>query len=102
MDGENNKIDKLNKFINDCIKIEKNIENIQNIKESIEKCNSKIIEIYFIPNNEDEIDEFINNIKSFGEIREEINYIKYYIVSSAISKFNPNNLKLYKLKLYIN
>ena len=76
MENENKEIDKLNKFVNDCINIEKNIENIQSIKENIEKCNSKIIEIYFVPNNEDEIDEFINNIKSFGEIMEETNYLK--------------------------
>ncbi len=68
-------IDKLNRFINDCITIEKNIANILLIKQNIEECNSKDIKIHFLPEKENEINEFINTIKSFGKINEEIQYI---------------------------
>ena len=70
IDVENKEIDKLNRFINDCITIEKNIENILLIKQNIEECNSKDIKIHFLPEKENEINEFINTIKSFGEIKE--------------------------------
>ena len=66
----NNENNDLNKFINNCIIIENNIKKIQIIKENIEKCNTKVIEINFFPKKEDEINEFINKIKSFGEIKE--------------------------------
>ena len=66
----NNENNDLNKFINNCIIIENNIKKIQIIKENIEKCNSKDIKIDFFPEKEDEINEFINKIKSFGEIKE--------------------------------
>lgn len=72
----NNENNDLNKFINNCIIIENNIKKIQIIKENIEKCNTKVIEINFIPKKEDEINEFIDKIKSFGEIKEEILYKK--------------------------
>ena len=75
IDVENKEIDKLNRFINDCITIEKNIENILLIKQNIEECNSKDIKIHFLPEKENEINEFINTIKSFGKINEEIQYI---------------------------
>ena len=72
----NNENNDLNKFINNCIIIENNIKKIQIIKENIEECNTKVIEINFFPKKEDEINEFIDKIKSFGEIKEEILYKK--------------------------
>ena len=66
----NNENNVLNKFINNCIIIENNIKKIQIIKENIEKCNKKGIKIHFFPEKEDEINKFIDKIKSFGEIKE--------------------------------
>ena len=67
---------KLNSIINDCINIENNIKNIDEINKSIEKCNSQKINIKFIPDNDDEINEVIEKIKKFGEIldKEESNF----------------------------
>ena len=58
---------KLIERINDCINIEENIKNIIEINENINKCNSKKINIQFLPENEQDI-ELITNIKQFGEI----------------------------------
>ena len=64
-DWENN--EKLNSLINDCIDIENNIENINNIHSKIKLCNSDKINIKFFP-KEDEINKFLNSIKLFGKI----------------------------------
>ena len=58
----NNKI-KLNSIMSDCLDIENNIKNINKIKETIKVFNSKGDIIEFIPDNEREINEFLNEIK---------------------------------------
>ena len=58
---------KLNSKINDCISIENNISIIKGIKSDIEKCNSKKVNIQFIP-EDDEIKKFLNEIKNFGSL----------------------------------
>ena len=64
---------------------EKNIDEINKIKEKIKKCNSnKNIEIKF-NQNEDEINKFIENIKIFGKI---INIEFKYKLKKC-----PNNIK---------
>ena len=60
---------KLNSLINDCLNIENNIKDINKIKENITKNNSLKFEFIFIP-NEDGINQFLENIKKFGEIKE--------------------------------
>ena len=72
IDNEKEENIKLNRYINDCINIEKNVENIKDLKQNIEKCNTKIIKINFIPNKKDEINKFISTITTFGRINEEI------------------------------
>ena len=72
---ENN--NKLNNRINDCINIENNIKNIKEINESIEKCKTKNINIQFYPKKEDEIIEFLEKIKKFGEIIDEDSEYKF-------------------------
>jgi len=62
---------KLNSLINDCLNIENNIKDINKIKESIKKNNSLKFELKFIP-NEDEINQFLENIKIFGYINSKI------------------------------
>ena len=59
---------KLNSRINDCINIDNNIKNIIEINENIAKCNSQEINIKFIPEEEGEINEFLEKIKAFGEV----------------------------------
>ena len=58
--------DKLNFMINDCLNFEKNFEEIKLAKGKIQKINSNQNKnIVFLPEKE-KLDEFINNIKSFG------------------------------------
>ena len=49
--------------MSDCLDIENNIKNINKIKETIKVFNSKGDIIEFIPDNEREINEFLNEIK---------------------------------------
>ena len=88
--NEKNEIDKLNKFINDCVNIEKNIENIEIIKQNIEECNSKEIKINFIPEKEDEINGFINTIKCFGKLNEEIKKKEENILENKVENILEN------------
>ncbi len=62
-----NKI-KLNSFINGCLEIENDIKNINNIDETIKKINLKDDKLQFLPSDEKELNEFLNNIKIFGRI----------------------------------
>ena len=54
----------LNYFINDCLNIENNLVEINNVKEKINKFNSTKVEIKFFPKKEKDI----YNILKFGEI----------------------------------
>ena len=58
---------KLNKLINDCIDIEKNISCVNNIKESLNKY-KKNIAIKFIPEEECRMNKFLESINNFGKI----------------------------------
>ena len=71
---------KLISNINVCINIENNIKHINEINENIKKNNSKKINIQFLT-NESEINKFMENIKSFGQLGE----------NKFIFKFMPNN-----------
>ena len=78
---------KLILLINECLDIEKNIENINEINENIENFNSKNIKIKFQPKVDDENEElnnFLETIKSFGKI--------YYIDYKYIFKRCPLNI----------
>ena len=77
---------KLNSKINDCIFIENNISKIKEIKNDIEKCNSR--KIQFLP-DDNEIKNYLNEIKNFGCLfdSEKINKFKFkpgqnYIISN--------------------
>jgi hypothetical protein len=74
---------KLNCIINDCINIENSINNINEINKSIDKCNSQKINIKFIPDNDDGINEVIEKIKKFGDIFDEGEIFEF--------KFRPGN-----------
>ena len=65
-DDKNNK---LNSLINDCINIENNIKDINELNYNIKKSNpNEHTRIKFIPEEEDEINKFIETIKTFGDI----------------------------------
>ena len=60
---------KLNSLINDCISIENNIKDINLINKNIKQCNNfNKIEIKFFPEEENEINQFLATIKSFGKL----------------------------------
>ena len=52
----------LNYIINDCINIEKNIADIIEINNNIEKCNLDETLIYFLPEKNNEINEFLKKL----------------------------------------
>ena len=91
---------KLNKYINDCINIEKNIDYIKKINENIIKFSlNKEQEILFTL-KDDEIHKFINDIKNFGKIKylkerkfPESNIIKFEEEDIILSWFENKNLK---------
>ena len=58
---------KLNSKINDCINIENNIKTINELIQTIEKCNSQKMTIKFLPKGND-INPFLEVLTKFGEI----------------------------------
>ena len=66
---------KLSELLNDCINIENTIEQIKEMNESIEKFNSNKIKINFLPEKENELNEFLEKIKIFGKL--EVNNERY-------------------------
>ena len=99
--AENNKEEEKNNlgsFINICINIEKNISNIKEINESINKCKNYTKEkIKFIPEEKDIIDKFLENIKKFGELKKE-DYFKEIENPWTDERFKYKNLFYYTLK----
>jgi len=82
---ENN--DDLSSFINDCLNIENKINKINLLNENMQKCNNfKNIKIIFFPKEEGEINKFIENIKSFGEIRIKNDFSNSSIIYNDINK----------------
>ena len=60
---------KLNSLINDCLNIEKEINIIDDIKENLNKYNdTNELEVGFLPDKNDDINELIDMIKNFGKI----------------------------------
>ena len=73
-DNDWNNNNKLSSLINDCINIEDNIKKINIIHDNIKKCNlNKKTKIVFTYN--ETIDDFINQIKTFGNIYEKSDII---------------------------
>ena len=79
---------KLNSLINDCINVENNAKEITNIYDVIKKCNSnKDLKINFSL-NDDDIDKFIEKIKTLGRISaNDIN-----IESKIVSHFDMDKI----------
>ena len=71
IDNENvwNDDNKLSLLLNDCINIEKNIEYINVINKHLSEINERNINlIRFVPEDQQEINNFLNIIKKFGDI----------------------------------
>ena len=82
-------------LINDCINIEKNINIIKEIKESIKKCNNyNNLDIKFNIDKDNDIDKLIEKIKIFGNISKMEKNILLFNDSLII-----NNNQLYKYNL---
>ena len=81
------KDDNIKLMINDCINIENNIEYINKINKDINDYNSKITKIKFIPENENQINEFINSIKNFSEKMN--NYTNFLVFDQLFTLKNP-------------
>ena len=95
LNKEWNEEDKLNFYINDCINIENNIKEIKSIYEKIEKSNSnKNIKISFIPEENNEIEIFLETIKNFGKIADNQSKRRKRIFDSKIV-FDEEQVKLW-------
>ena len=81
---------KLVQLIYDCINIEDNIKKINLINENIKKCNLNKEEIIEFSSNE-KIDDFINEIKTFGELS------KKFDIDSLILKNKDDLIKFNNL-----
>ena len=92
-DNNNNNV---NYFINVCISVENNIKNIKEINDNIVKCkNTKDKKFQFIPDEQERIDNFIDNIKQFGEIDV---YLKEIDNPWTIDRFKYKDIFYYTLK----
>jgi len=69
-----NESSKINSLINDCLNIENNIKAINYINKNIENYNLNNLKIQFFPDNEEEINKLIEDIKCFGKISSNDNY----------------------------
>ena len=91
---------KLNFLINNCIDIENEIKEINQINTKIKKLNEyDFIDVKFIPYEEQKINEFLEKINTFGEIKINM-YNKYFKDSTVFS--NENNYNDYEFILKEN
>ena len=66
---KNNNKNELSSLINDCINIEKNLININNIEQNLKKCKNEMSSIIeFNPSEGNELNNFISNISEFGKL----------------------------------
>ena len=92
----------LNSYINDCIIIENDFAKIKVINDSINKYNINIekdIKIYFYPEeNENEINNIYNDIKSFGIIYQNEADKKNLFINESTKQINELNKKLSEIQ----
>ena len=75
----NHDINKLSFYINDCLAIENNIKILKLIEENIKNMNSVDIKAKFMPEDKNEINKFIIEIRKFGSILvEKVDKNKFY------------------------
>ena len=86
-------LEKLNYFLNCCSNIEKSIDNIKEQNESLEKySNSKILNIDYSP-KENELNQLLEKIKSFGNIYYEYEFENYSNKENEKSEYILNEGK---------
>ena len=92
----------LNSYINDCIIIENDFAKIKVINDSINKYNINIekdIKIYFYPEeNENEINNIYNDIKSFGIIYQNEADKKNLFINESTKQINELNKNLSEIQ----
>ena len=88
---------KLIRNINNCINIENDIKNIIELKESIKKYNSEELNIRFNI-EENDLNSFLENIKSFGTIGNEEKIFKFKFNKKTDYTITNNGLSLTKNK----
>ena len=79
---------KLDSLINNCINIEDNIKNIKYLNDNMEKMKVKN-DIKFFQNEEESINNLLNTIKTFGEIKNDNRLF------DSIIKFDENLVKIW-------
>ena len=85
-------------FINNCIDIENNIKNIKEISNSIRNYkNNSNKKILFTPENNEGINEFLENIKKFGNLGQN-NYFELIHNPWTYERYKYNNIFYYTLK----
>ena len=90
---DDNKIDA---FINICINVENSIKNIKEINDNIIKCqNFDNKQIKIIPDKEEIINEFLEIIKNFGEIKKSCNEFVEIENPWTTERFNSNKKFFY-------
>ena len=81
-------------LINDCINIEKTVENINKINQTLEKYKLEKISIDFVSDQ----NGILKSIKNYGKvILDKINRIKYNDFNIQIDDFDPKNLRYNKI-----
>ena len=88
IDNDWNDSNKLSLLINNCINIEKNTQDLEEINEKAKKCNKGNIEkIKFIPEDENDINKLLKEIQSFGNVY----YDDKYFFKVKKCPLNENN-----------
>jgi len=86
-------VDDLNSLINDCIKIENNIKNINDIKKNLENFKNKKNAIYkFNLDSNNKINELLDKINKFGEIIKDIEKLRFKFKPGINYALINNNL----------
>ena len=91
------KDDNLKTIINDCINIEDNINYINKINKDLNDYNSKKFDFKFYPEEEKQINEFIDSIKNFGNLSNNLNNDNW-IISDILNSLEDRT----QLKTWIN
>ena len=94
-----NNVDNLNSLINDCIKIENNIKNLNDIKKNLENFKNKKIDAIFKFNldSDNKINELLDKINEFGEITEDLEKLKFKFKPGINYALTNNNLTATKI-----
>ena len=83
----------LNSLINNCIKIEKNLININNIENNLENCQNEMTSVIkFDPSDDEELNKFLFILTNFGKIYKEKKEINDKIKHKKEPKISEQNI----------